>query len=669
MIPTNKPMDYGHAETDRQLKSLEQKLKKMYRQASQNAEDKFTTYMESFRKKDDRHRIDVETGKWTQKQYDDWRKNQLLYADTLQSIKETIADDLHNTDKMAIQMVREHQKDVYALNHNYGTYEVEHGAGVDTQYTLYDHDTVERLMRDDPKLLPPPSKKRQAEIDASDKKWNMDKLTSCFTASIVSGDSIPMMAKRISSVADMDRNSAIRNARTMTTGAENGGRIDSYLRAKAMGIDMKEEWVATLDGRTRHSHRNMDGEKIAVGEKFSNGLRFPGDPDGAPYEVYNCRCTIEASLTGIDSKAIDKSDVLQRKYGNKDITYEQWRDEHKRTQVLQAITTGSTGHKIAEGKDISTTWQRRPEQFDFEIEDVMDAQGFDGKPKIVSQEEFDRAVKEANNGEGFIAQRTYSAPDEETLQAYQDQLYDGKWYVDCSTGGAQYGQGMYCSADYTGTLTDGIKVEMEHYQQLGVSRNQIISAVNAENKYIETHLDLSDDATRLMYKLNVLGEENDDDGKDIFWKLSKISTDDRKKAQSNIAEVRKQAQQEKERILKMPPTEYAKRFSKIETMTLDPSSKVIKYNDISKLRQKMIDNAKTKHKQILKDNGWDEFDDEFDVEKKRWRQEESDIKNMDDGTLATLFGYDAINAEGHGQSGSYTVILNRTKCIILDNRK
>lgn len=338
MIPTNKPMDYGHAETDRQLKSLEKKLKKMYRQASQNAEEKFTTYMESFRKKDDKHRMDVETGKWTQKQYDDWRKNQLLYADTLQSIKETIADDLQNTDKMAIQMVREHQKDVYALNHNYGTYEVEHGAGVDTQYTLYDHDTVERLMRDDPKLLPPPSKKRQAEIDARDKKWNMDKLTSCFTASIVSGDSIPMMAKRISSVADMDRNSAIRNARTMTTGAENSGRIDSYLRAKAMGIDMKEEWVATLDGRTRHSHRNMDGEKIAVGEKFSNGLRFPGDPDGAPDEVDNCRCTIEAHLTGIDSKAIDKSDVLQRKYGNKDLTYEQWKNEHTSRKIAPKIS-------------------------------------------------------------------------------------------------------------------------------------------------------------------------------------------------------------------------------------------------------------------------------------------------------------------------------------------
>lgn len=40
-------------------------------------------------------------------------------------------------------------------------------------------------------------------------------------------------------------------------------------------------------------------------------------------------------------------------------------------------------------------------------------------------------------------------------------------------------------------------------------------------------------------------------------------------------------------------------------------------------------------------------------------------KYRDIGSLAAALGYDAINAEGHGQSGSYTVILNRTKLIIL----
>ena len=48
--------------------------------------------------------------------------------------------------------------------------------------------------------------------------------------------------------------SAIRTARTATTAAQNAGRMDSYHAAKGMGIKLKKEWLATLDGRTRHAH-------------------------------------------------------------------------------------------------------------------------------------------------------------------------------------------------------------------------------------------------------------------------------------------------------------------------------------------------------------------------------------------------------------------------------
>ena len=34
--------------------------------------------------------------------------------------------------------------------------------------------------------------------------------------------------------------------------------------------------------------------------------------------------------------------------------------------------------------------------------------------------------------------------------------------------------------------------------------------------------------------------------------------------------------------------------------------------------------------------------------------------------MIALLGYDAINAAGHGANKSYTIILNRTKLIILE---
>lgn len=60
----------------------------------------------------------------------------------------------------------------------------------------------------------------------------------------------------------MNRDSAIRTARTAVTGAQNAGRLDSYYAAEKMGIKCRKQWMATLDGRTRHSHAMLDGEIV-----------------------------------------------------------------------------------------------------------------------------------------------------------------------------------------------------------------------------------------------------------------------------------------------------------------------------------------------------------------------------------------------------------------------
>lgn len=385
--------DSANKETEAIISKLEKKLKATYSKAYGNAAEKFMVYMTAFQRKDEAHRADVSAGRWSEQEYKDWKRNQLLYGDTLAQIRDTLAADLQKTDKIAIQMVRDKQVDVYALNHNYGTYEIEHGAGVDTSYTLYDHATVERLMKEDPQLLPRPSAKRQREIDAKDLKWNKQHLTSAFTASILAGDDIPTMAKRISSVAQMDQRAAIRNARTMCTGAENGGRADSYQRAKAMGIDVKQQWVATLDNRTRDNHREVDGEIIEVGKKFSNGLRFPGDPQGPAYLVYNCRCTTVAVVNGVNPMAFDKTDTLRRKLGNTEITYQQWKTEHSRRHTIKSVTA-DTFERIKSIKNSKIT----DEVIDSTREslETHNAMSLYDDVKIVRLEPSDRSVYRTN---------------------------------------------------------------------------------------------------------------------------------------------------------------------------------------------------------------------------------------------------------------------------------
>jgi hypothetical protein len=59
-------------------------------------------------------------------------------------------------------------------------------------------------------------------------------------------------------------------------------------------------WNATQDDRTRESHAVMDGQEVGQDEPFITGngvqLMYPGDPNGPPEEVINCRCWREPKI-------------------------------------------------------------------------------------------------------------------------------------------------------------------------------------------------------------------------------------------------------------------------------------------------------------------------------------------------------------------------------------
>ena len=83
---------------------------------------------------------------------------------------------------------------------------------------------------------------------------------------------------------------AQRIARTETHTAANMG---SQEMAEESDADMVKEWGATEDERTRESHAAADGQTRELDETFQVGsanLAFPGDPDGPPEEIINCRC-------------------------------------------------------------------------------------------------------------------------------------------------------------------------------------------------------------------------------------------------------------------------------------------------------------------------------------------------------------------------------------------
>lgn len=83
------------------------------------------------------------------------------------------------------------------------------------------------------------------------------------------------------------------------------GQLANSVRYRGMleeGIQ-EHEWITMGDELVRPAvgpngrpvtsnadHRSLDGERRTLGERFSNGLLHPGDPEGDPDEIIGCRC-------------------------------------------------------------------------------------------------------------------------------------------------------------------------------------------------------------------------------------------------------------------------------------------------------------------------------------------------------------------------------------------
>ena len=130
-----------------------------------------------------------------------------------------------------------------------------------------------------------------------------------------------------------------------------------------------------------------------------------------------------------------------------------------------------------------------------DINEVLKAQGFDGKPTVLNKTEFLKAVKD----DTFIAQRTYTAPSKDKLDEYINMLRSGDFYVDCRTGGRAHGKGMYAAADYTkGKDLRRVIDEMTHYQNLG--------AIQRGEHYTMTETLTIDPSARIIDEANVVNE-------------------------------------------------------------------------------------------------------------------------------------------------------------------
>ena len=418
-----KPLsDLGNEETEKLLKELEKRIQKEYSAAARDVEEKFKDYMRRFEIKDKIKREAVDAGVLKEADYKAWRQSQIFLGERWQAMLNDLSQDLHKTNEIAISTARGYQEEAYAINHNYATYLIERDSGIDTSFTLFDRQTVERLVRENPKLLPDPraGSKTALKIAANkDLRWNRQKVSSAIMQGIIQGETVPQMAKRLESVAEMDHHAAIRNARTMVTGAQNAGRIDAGKRAADMGIGTTNVWMATLDLRTRHEHRVLDGQRREVDEPFEvegEKIRFPGDPAAAPHLIYNCRCTLIPQVKGFEYDIRSGDRVDYSALEKEGLDYESWKAS--RVEKPNPITLPEEKAAAIKGSYINEYKQLRKK--------TLDNSGNDGIIELNRKGATHR--KKASDGHFIIDKPTYNKITKPAINSGADiRIADEEW--------------------------------------------------------------------------------------------------------------------------------------------------------------------------------------------------------------------------------------------------
>lgn len=326
--------DIGAAYTDYKIDELTKKIEEVYSEARDDMNRKLQDFNDKYARMDAELRRQVQQGKVSQSDYENWQRGQVFQQRQWTAKRDQMIGSIMDANSAAKRLVRRSSVDVFTMNANYASYSIEHSAGVNFGFGIYNEQAVIKLLKDDPQILP------EWKIDEQkDYQWNYKKVNNAVTQGIIQGERIDQITDRLTTnLCAQNENTMKTFARTAMTGAQNAGRQMQYENASRLGIKMFKEWIATLDSHTRDTHKSLDGQSVQVDTPFvikGMEIMYPGDPHAKAELVYNCRCTMASDVVGYPDQFNRYDNIDGKPISN--MSYRQWENAKKNGTPLTAV--------------------------------------------------------------------------------------------------------------------------------------------------------------------------------------------------------------------------------------------------------------------------------------------------------------------------------------------
>lgn len=198
---------------------------------------------------------------------------------------ERIAQQLNEDYKQIVKQIEISQQRIYVEQYLMAAYLFQVYQGTEDGFTLPSEDVIAAALANPIELL------RLPKILEVHRNETIRKIQIEISQSLLAGEGYFKMAKRLENAIGISQNKARTVART--EGARAMSIADEAVTEEMRKYaDIECMWLSTLDTRTRHEHRKLDGQKAdADGYFYFKGMKAKGPTMwGVAKMDINCRC-------------------------------------------------------------------------------------------------------------------------------------------------------------------------------------------------------------------------------------------------------------------------------------------------------------------------------------------------------------------------------------------